>query len=153
TSTTSVDPVPELAERCRDAGVWLHVDAAYAGAAWICPEFGWSRAGVQHADSLVVNGQKWLRVAMDCSCLWTRRPDAFRDVFSLVPDYLRTPEQREVTTLGDYGPALGRRFRALKLWTVLRCYGREGLQAPIREAVRLGSLFEGWVREDDRWEL
>ena len=153
TSTTSVDPVPELAERCSEAGVWLHVDAAYGGAAWICPEYGWSRAGVEHADSVVVNAHKWLLVPMDCSCLWTRRPEAFRHAFSLVPDYLRTPEQREVTTLSDYGPALGRRFRALKLWTVLRCFGREGLQAPIREAVRLAALFEEWVREDDGWEL
>src|SRR5262249_23035513 len=93
TSTTSVDPVPEPAERCREAGVWLHVDAAYGGAAWICPELEWSRAGVEHADSVVVNAHKWLLVPMDCSCLWTRRPDAFRHVFSLVPDYLRTPEQ------------------------------------------------------------
>jgi aromatic-L-amino-acid/L-tryptophan decarboxylase len=153
TSTTSVDPVPELAARCREAGVWLHVDAAYAGAAWICPELAWSREGVEHADSLVVNAHKWLFVPMDCSCLWTRRPDAFRHAFSLVPDYLRTPEEREVTTLSDYGPALGRRFRALKLWTVLRCYGREGLQERIREAVRLASIVEDWIAEDGAWEL
>jgi len=153
TSTTSVDPVPELAARCREAGVWLHVDAAYAGAAWICPEFAWSREGLEHADSVLVNAHKWLLVPMDCSCLWTRRPDAFRHAFSLVPDYLRTPEQREVTTLSDYGPALGRRFRALKLWAVLRCYGREGLQERIREAVRLASVFEEWVRDDSDWEL
>jgi aromatic-L-amino-acid decarboxylase len=153
TSTTSVDPVPELARRCHEAGVWLHVDAAYAGASWVCPEFAWSREGVEHADSVVVNAHKWLLVPMDCSCLWTRRPDAFRHAFSLVPEYLRTPEEREVTTLSDYGPALGRRFRALKLWTVLRCFGRVGLQERIREAVRLAALFEEWVREEPGWEL
>ena len=153
TSTTSVDPLSAIAAACERAGVWLHVDAAYAGAAWVCPEFAWSRAGVEHTDSLVVNAHKWLLVPMDCSCLWTRRPEAFREAFSLVPDYLRTPEEREVTNLSDYGPALGRRFRALKLWTVLRCYGRDGLRERIREAVRLAALFEGWVRDEPGWEL
>jgi len=153
TSTTSVDPVAALAERCRNAGVWLHVDAAYAGASWVCPEFAWSREGVEHADSVVVNAHKWLLVPMDCSCLWTRRPEDFRRAFSLVPEYLRTPEEREVTSLSDYGPALGRRFRALKLWTVLRCFGRAGLQQSIREAVRLAGLFEEWVRAEPGWEL
>ncbi|MER3408968.1 MAG: amino acid decarboxylase [Thermoleophilia bacterium] len=151
TSTTSVDPVAEVAAACRKAGAWLHVDAAYAGAAWACPELAWSRQGVELADSLVVNAHKWMLTPMDCSLLWTSRPADFRRAFSLVPEYLRTPDQ--VDSLGDYGPALGRRFRALKLWAVLRCYGRSGLQRLIREHVRLASLFEEWVREEPGWEL
>jgi aromatic-L-amino-acid/L-tryptophan decarboxylase len=151
TSTTAVDPVPVLADACEAAGVWLHVDAAYAGSAWICPELRWSQAGVERADSLVVNAHKWLFTPMDCSLLWTRRPEALRAAFSLVPEYLRTSDEAE--NLSDYGPALGRRFRSLKLWAVLRCYGREGLQARIREAIRLAELFEGLVRAEPGWEV
>ena len=152
TSTTSVDPVPELADLCRDAGVWLHVDAAYAGSAAVCPEHRWALAGCEHADSLVLNPHKWLFTPVDCSCLFTRRADVLREAFSLVPEYLRTSEE-EVTNLMDYGPALGRRFRALKLWAVLRCLGREGLQALIREHVRLARLFASWVEADPGWEI
>jgi aromatic-L-amino-acid/L-tryptophan decarboxylase len=151
TSTTSVDPVADIADACAAAGVWLHVDAAYAGAAWVCPELRWSQAGVERADSLVVNAHKWLFTPMDCSLLWTSRPDALRAAFSLVPEYLRTRD--EVDNISDYGPALGRRFRSLKLWAVLRCYGREGLQARIREAIRLAELFEGRVRDATGWEV
>ena len=151
TSTASVDPVPSIADACAAADVWLHVDAAYAGSAWVCPEFRWSQQGVERADSLVVNAHKWLFTPMDCSLLWTSRPEDFRRAFSLVPEYLRTSD--EVDSLPDYGPALGRRFRSLKLWAVLRCYGRAGLQARIREAVRLAELFEGWVRAEQGWEI
>jgi aromatic-L-amino-acid/L-tryptophan decarboxylase len=151
TSTTSVDPVAAIADACAAHGVWLHVDAAYAGAAWVCPELRWSQAGAERADSLVVNAHKWLFTPMDCSLLWTQRPEALRAAFSLVPEYLRTRD--EVENISDYGPALGRRFRSLKLWAVLRCYGREGLQARIREAIRLAELFEGWVAEEPGWEL
>ena len=151
TSTTAVDPVPVLADACEAAGVWLHVDAAYAGSAWVCPELRWSQAGVERADSLVVNAHKWLFTPMDCSLLWTRRPEALRAAFSLVPEYLRTSDEAE--NLSDYGPALGRRFRSLKLWAVLRCYGREGLQSRIREAIRLAELFEDLVRAEPGWEV
>jgi aromatic-L-amino-acid decarboxylase len=151
TSTAAVDPVPAIADACEAAGVWLHVDAAYAGSAWVCPELRESQAGVERADSLVVNPHKWLLVPMDCSAFWSRRPEALRRAFSLVPEYLRTSDEAE--SLSDYGPALGRRFRSLKLWAVLRCYGRDGLQRMIREHVRLAELFEGWIRETDGWEL
>jgi aromatic-L-amino-acid decarboxylase len=151
TSCTSVDPVCELADLCAKAGVWLHVDAAYAGGAWVCPEERWSQAGVERADSLVVNPHKWVLTPMDCSALWTARPDVFREAFTLVPEYLRTADEAE--SLSDYGPALGRRFRSLKLWAVLRCYGREGLQERVREAIRLAELFEGWVRDEPGWEI
>ena len=151
TATTSVDPVPELARRCAEAGVWLHVDAAYAGSAAVCPELRWCLDGCEEADSVVVNPHKWLFTPMDCSALWTRRPEAFHDAFALVPEYLAaTPEAVDVK---DYGPALGRRFRALKLWTVLRWYGAEGLRALIREHVRLAQLFAAWVEADPDWEV
>ena len=149
TSTTSIDPVGEIAAAKGD--VWLHVDAAYAGSAWVCPELRFSAQGVEHADSLVVNPHKWLLVPMDCSTLWTSRPEAFRDTFSLTPEYLRSSD--DALSLSEVAIPLGRRFRALKLWAVLRCYGREGLQALIREHVRLASLFESWVREEPGWEL
>jgi aromatic-L-amino-acid decarboxylase len=151
TSIAAVDPVPVLADACEAAGVWLHVDAAYAGSSWVCPELRWSQAGVERADSLVVNAHKWLFTPMDCSLLWTRRPEELRAAFSLVPEYLRTSDEAE--SLSDYGPALGRRFRSLKLWAVLRCYGREGLQARIREAIRLAELFEGLVAAEPGWEV
>jgi aromatic-L-amino-acid/L-tryptophan decarboxylase len=152
TSTASVDPVPAIADRCGDAGTWLHVDAAYAGSAMVCPELRWAFAGVDRADSLVVNAHKWMFTPMDCSLLWTSRPDEFRDAFSLVPEFLRTTDEG-VLNLSEYGPALGRRFRSLKLWAVLRCYGAEGLRARIREAIRLAELFEGWVGDEPGWEV
>jgi aromatic-L-amino-acid/L-tryptophan decarboxylase len=153
TSTTSVDPVPPIADACDRAGAWLHVDAAYAGSAMVCPELRWAFAGVDRADSLVVNAHKWMFTPMDCSLLWTRRPDDFRAAFSLIPEYLRTPDDEDALSLSEYGPALGRRFRSLKLWAVLRCYGRSGLQARIREAIRLAALFEDWVRSEPGWEI
>ncbi len=152
TSTTSVDPVPAIAELCREAGAWLHVDAAYAGSAAVCQEHRWALAGVERADSLVVNPHKWLFTPIDCSVLYTARPGALREAFSLVPEYLRTSVE-DVTNLMDYGPALGRRFRALKLWAVVRCYGREGLQALIREHVRLARLFASWIEETPGWAV
>ena len=151
TSFASVDPVRELAARARAAGVWLHVDAAYAGSAWLCEEERWSQDGVELADSLVVNPHKWLMLPMDCSLLWTSRPEEFRKAFSLVPEYLRTPE--DVYALSEYGPALGRRFRSLKLWMVLRYYGAERLRAVQREHIRLARVFAQLVEGSDEWEL
>jgi aromatic-L-amino-acid decarboxylase len=151
TSSTSVDPVPAIADACADAGAWLHVDAAYAGSAMICPELRWAFDGVDRADSLVVNPHKWLSTPQGCSALWTRRPDDLRTAFSLVPEYLRTSD--EVVSHSEYGPELGRSFRALKLWAVLRCYGRAGLQARIRESLRQAARFEDWVRAEPGWEV
>jgi aromatic-L-amino-acid/L-tryptophan decarboxylase len=153
TATTSVDPVSEVADACSKAGAWLHVDAAYAGTAMVCPEHRWAFEGIDRADSLVVNAHKWMLTPMDCSLLWTRRPADFRAAFSLVPEYLRTPDAEDALSLSEYGPALGRRFRALKLWAVLRCHGRSGLQAHIRAGVRLAELFESWVAAEPGWEL
>jgi aromatic-L-amino-acid decarboxylase len=153
TATTSVDPVPAIGAACERAGAWLHVDAAYAGAAMVCPEFRWAFEGVEEADSVVVNAHKWMLTPMDCSLFWSRRPEALRDAFSLVPDYLRTPDAEDALSLSEYGPALGRRFRALKLWAVLRCLGRSGLQAHIRRGVDLAAQFEEWVSGQAGWEL
>lgn len=152
TSTSSVDPVSELAALSVEAGAWLHVDAAYAGPAMVCEENRWAFAGVERADSLVVNPHKWLLTPIDCSLLYTKRPDVLREAFSIAPVYLRSSEEG-VTNLTDYGPALGRRFRSLKLWAVIRCYGREGLQSVIREHQRLARLFASWVEEAPGWEL
>jgi aromatic-L-amino-acid/L-tryptophan decarboxylase len=152
TGTTAVDPVPAIADLCAEHDVWLHVDAAYAGSAAVCPELRWALAGAERADSIVVNAHKWFFTPMDCSCFWTRRPDVLLQAFSALPEYLRTPEEG-VTNLKDYGPALGRRFRALKLWAVMRCYGRAGLQHLIREHVRLADLFASWVEDEPGWEI
>ena len=151
TGMTAVDPVPAIAERCAQAGTWLHVDAAYAGAAAICPELRHHFAGWERADSIGVNPHKWLGVPMDCSVLWTRREEEFRRAFSLVPEFLRSPD--DAVSLSEVSIPLGRRFRALKLWAVLRCYGRSGLQEKLREHVRLAELFEGWVRAEPGWEV
>jgi aromatic-L-amino-acid decarboxylase len=151
TGAGAVDPVPDLADRCEEAGVWLHVDAAYAGTAAVCPELRQHFAGWERADSIGVNPHKWLGVPMDCSALWTSRPGDFRRAFSLVPEFLQSPD--DAVNLSEVSIPLGRRFRALKLWAVLRCYGRSGLQERIREHIRLAGLFEGWVREDPAWEV
>ena len=151
TSTTSVDPVAATARACAGASVWLHVDAAYAGCAMVCPEQRWAFDGIEGADSLVVNPHKWLLATQGCSAFWTRRPEALRAAFSVVPEYLRTSD--EVASFSEYGVELGRGFRALKLWTVLRCHGRSGLQEVIRRGVRLAEQFEGWVRDEPGWEL
>jgi aromatic-L-amino-acid decarboxylase len=153
TASTAVDPVPAIADACERAGTWLHVDAAYAGAAMVCPEHRWAFAGVERADSVVVNAHKWMLTPMDCSLLWSRRPQDLRRAFSLIPEYLRTPDAEDALSLSEYGPALGRRFRALKLWAVIRCYGRSGLQTHIRSGIELAAQFERWVAGDPAWEL
>jgi aromatic-L-amino-acid decarboxylase len=153
TASTSVDPVAEIADACERAGTWLHVDAAYAGTAMVCPENRWAFDGVERADSLVVNAHKWMLTPMDCSLFWSRRPADLRNAFSLIPEFLRTPDAEDGLSLSEYGPALGRRFRALKLWAVLRCHGRSGLQAHVRSGIELAAKFERWVAEDPGWEV
>jgi len=153
TSTTSVDPVAAIADICARHGMWLHVDAAYAGAAALVPEFRWAFEGCERADSMVWNPHKWLMVPMDCSVFYTSRPEVLRRAFSVIPEYLATSSDPRAVNLMDYGVPLGRRFRALKLWFVLRAYGREGLAAAIREHVRLARCFTGLVENDARFEL
>jgi aromatic-L-amino-acid decarboxylase len=153
TSTTSIDPVPQVAEICEGEGLWLHVDAAYGGAAAVLPEMRSVLAGCERADSLVMNPHKWLFVPIDISVLYTRKPEVLRAAFSLVPDYLRTPEDAVAPNLMDYGVSLGRRFRALKLWMVLRAFGQEGIADRIREHIRLAALFRSWVEADPGFEV
>jgi len=133
TSTTSIDPVGEIADICRREGVWLHVDAAYAGVTAIMPEYRAQFDGWKHADSIVVNPHKWLFTPLDLSAFYCRRMDVVRQAFSLVPEYLATAEgTRGVRNLMDTGIHLGRRFRSLKLWMVLRHFGAEGIRRPSR---------------------
>jgi aromatic-L-amino-acid/L-tryptophan decarboxylase len=144
TSATAVDPVPEIAAICRKYNLWLHVDAAYAGTAAIAPEFRWALKGCEQADSLVTNPHKWMFTPIDCSTLFTRRPEVFRNAFSLIPEYLRAQVGGTVDLM-DYSFQLGRRFRAIKLWFVYRYLGTEGIAARIREHVRMARTFAQWV--------
>jgi aromatic-L-amino-acid/L-tryptophan decarboxylase len=155
TSATSIDPVERIADLCGERGVWLHVDAAYGGALALLEEARHVMSGVGRADSVVFNPHKWLYVPLDFSALYVRRPEALRRVFSLVPEYLRGDARRGagVPDYMDYGIQLGRRFRALKAWFVIRAFGREGLAARIREARRLARVVAGWVEADERFEL
>ena len=151
TSTTSVDPVAGIAEVCDAEGLWLHVDAAYAGSAAMCPEHAWCLEGCNRASSFVFNPHKWLFTPIDASALYTRHPDVFRRAFSLVPEYLTTPVSGQVVDLMDYGVQLGRRFRALKLWWVLRSFGLDGIRERIRGHVAMAEDFASWV--DQRRDL
>jgi aromatic-L-amino-acid decarboxylase len=154
TSTTSVDPVAAIADLCAAEGVWLHVDAAYAGVAAMLPGYEWMLDGAARADSLVVNPHKWLFTPFDLSAFYCRRMDVVRQAFSLTPDYLATSEGAAgVRNLMDTGVQLGRRFRALKLWMILRHFGAEGLRARLAEHIRLARLFASWIETSDRFEL
>jgi aromatic-L-amino-acid decarboxylase len=152
TSTTAVDPVQDIADICEREGLWLHVDAAYGGAAAVLPEMRWVLAGCSRADSLVINPHKWLFVPIDCSALYSRRPEVLRRAFSLTPEYLETPEMGHARNLMDYGVSLGRRFRALKLWFVLRYFGGDGIALRLREHVRIAQLFASWVDQTPGFE-
>jgi len=153
TSTSSIDPVPAIVEICEQHKLWLHVDAAYGGSAAVVPEMRHILKGCERADSLVLNPHKWLFTPFDLSVLYCRHLDLLRRAFSLVPEYLRTPEQEKVRSGSDYGVQLGRRFRALKLWMIIRYFGHEGLAARIREHCRLAQLFASWVEAADDWEI
>lgn len=153
TSTTSIDPVPGIADVCEREKLWLHVDAAYAGSAAVVPEMRHILDGCERADSLVTNPHKWLFTPFDLSALYSRRLDVLRRAFTLTPEYLRTPESEAVRNGSDYGVQLGRRFRALKLWMILRYFGHEGLAARIREHCRLAREFAAWVEGSADWEL
>ncbi len=173
TSTSSIDPVDAIADICEKYGIWLHVDTAYAGSTAIIPEFrhyftnrdspedpnpkseirnpklsGWERA-----DSIVVNPHKWLFTPFDLSVLYCKDLSELKEAFSLVAEYLKTSDEQTVKNGMDYGIQLGRRFRALKLWFVIRYFGREGLIARLREHCRLARLFASWVEQSENWEL
>jgi aromatic-L-amino-acid decarboxylase len=152
TSSTSIDPVAAVADVCAEHGLWLHVDAAYGGAAGVVPALRHVLDGCERADSLLVNPHKWLLTPIDCSALYTARPDDLRAAFSVVPEYLRT-DDRDAVNLMDYGVALGRRFRSLKLWMVLRAYGADGLAAIVSRHVELAHRLEAAIRAEPGWEL
>jgi aromatic-L-amino-acid decarboxylase len=153
TSSTGIDPVGAIAAIAEREGVWLHVDAAWAGPAAIVPEMRWIFDGVERADSLVLNPHKWLLVNFDCSAYFVRDRAALLRSFATSPDYLKAAHDDRVVNYRDWGIQLGRRFRALKLWFVIRSYGVEGLQAMIREHIRLGALLATWVEEDPEFQL
>lgn len=169
TSTSSVDPVDAIADICEKYGIWLHVDTAYAGSTAIIPEFrryftgrdvnpvatatGSDLMGWERADSIVVNPHKWLFTPFDLSVLYCKDLNRLKVAFSLVAEYLKTSDEQPVKNGMDYGIQLGRRFRALKLWFVIRYFGREGLISRLREHCRLARLFASWVEESDDWEI
>jgi aromatic-L-amino-acid decarboxylase len=155
TSTTAIDPLPTIGEICRDQRVWLHVDAAYAGAAAICPELRWTHAGLAHADSYCFDPHKWLLTGFDCDAFWVADRAALVEALSVLPEYLRNAATASGTVVDyrDWQVPLGRRFRALKLWFVLRWYGAEGLRAHIRDSVALAARFAELVRADERFEI
>ena len=153
TSTTSIDPVPEIADIAAEYGLWLHVDAAYGGAAAAAPEMQFVLKGAERAHSLVMNPHKWLFTPVDLSAFYTREPETLRRAFSLIPEYLKTSEDSRAVNLMDYGVQLGRRFRALKLWFVLRYFGREGLAEVIRRHIEYAQKFAALVRNDLDFEV
>ena len=153
TSTSSVDPVDALADIAAEYDAWLHVDAAYAGPAAIVPELRYHFLGWERADSIVINPHKWLFTPIDCSVLYCRRPEQLRKAFSHTPEYLMTREDGGATNLMDYGVALGRRLRALKLWFVLRYFGSEGLSERLREHCRLAAGFASQVESEVGWQV
>jgi len=155
TSSNAIDPVPEIAEICRQHGIWLHVDAAMSGTAALCPEFRYIHAGLEFADSYCFNPHKWMFTSFDCDCFYVADRKALTQTLSVLPEFLRNPatESGAVIDYRDWQIPLGRRFRSLKLWFVLRHYGLEGLAFHIREHVRLAQQFAGWIKNDERFEL
>lgn len=155
TSSTAVDPLPEIGAICREQGVWLHVDGAMAGTAALCPEFRWIHRGLELADSYCFNPHKWMFTNFDCNCFFVANRRALIDTLSILPEYLRNKatESGAVIDYRDWQVSLGRRFRALKLWFVIRHYGVEGLQTQIRRLVALAQEFASWVNADPDFEL
>ncbi|HEY3841222.1 MAG TPA: pyridoxal-dependent decarboxylase [Bryobacteraceae bacterium] len=153
TAVSSVDPVPDCAKIARRYGLWLHVDAAYAGSATVAQEYRWLLEGAESADSLITNPHKWLFTPVDLSVMYTRRPEVLRAAFSLIPEYLRTAENPRALNYMEYGIPLGRRFRALKLWFILRYYGHQKLAAMIREQISWAQELARQVEADPKFEL
>ncbi|HEU0123678.1 MAG TPA: pyridoxal-dependent decarboxylase [Bryobacteraceae bacterium] len=153
TSTASVDPLEPILDIAERYNAWVHVDAAYGGAAALLPEFAWMLRGNERAHSLVVNPHKWMFTPMDCSVFFTRHPDILRRTFTVTPEYLKTTADPREVNLMDYGVALGRRFRGLKLWYVLRYYGLDQLRELIRGHIAMAREFASWVESDDRFAL
>ena len=153
TSSSGIDPLQPIGQVCRSHGVYLHVDAAYAGTAAILPEKKWILDGVEHVDSFNFNPHKWILTNFDCSAHFVKDSGSLIRTFEIHPEYLKTGVDALVKNYRDWGIQLGRRFRALKLWFVIRSYGVEGLQKIIREHIRLAELFKGWIEEHELFEV
>ncbi|MFQ6109108.1 MAG: pyridoxal phosphate-dependent decarboxylase family protein [Candidatus Aminicenantales bacterium] len=153
TSSTAIDPLASIGKICRRHGLWLHVDAAFAGTAAILPEKKEMMEGIEYVDSFVFNPHKWMFTNFDCSAYFVKDPASLVRTFEIQPEYLKTGVDAEVKNYRDWGIQLGRRFRALKLWFVIRSYGVEGLQRMVREHIRLAQMFKGWVEEHECFEL
>jgi aromatic-L-amino-acid decarboxylase len=153
TSSAGIDPLDKIGAICKKHSVWLHVDAAYAGTAAILPEKRWIMKGIEYVDSFVFNPHKWLLTNFDCSAYFIKDPDILKKTFEITPEYLKTRVDKNVNNYRDWGIQLGRRFRALKLWFVLRSYGVKGLQNMVREHIRLALLLKKWIEDDKRFEL
>ncbi|MBC7772719.1 MAG: aminotransferase class V-fold PLP-dependent enzyme [Pyrinomonadaceae bacterium] len=155
TSSGAIDPVKVIGAICKRHGAWLHVDAAYAGAACVCPEHRWMLDGIELADSMCFNPHKWLLTNFDCDLFWTQDKASVTGALSITPEYLRNAasEAGAVIDYRDWQIPLGRRFRALKLWFVIRHYGASGLRAFVSEHIRLAELFEQKIRDDERFEI
>jgi aromatic-L-amino-acid decarboxylase len=153
TSSTAIDPIKEISALCRKHGLWHHIDASYAGSALILPEIRWISDGAELCDSFVFNPHKWLFTHFDCSAYFVRDKAALVKTFGIMPEYLKTPEDRLVNNYRDWGIPLGRRFRALKLWFVLRSYGLEGLQQRLRDHIAYGQWVKQQVEATPGFEL
>jgi len=153
TGTTAVDPLRAIGEICRKHGIWLHVDAALGGTALLLPEMRWMTDGIEYVDSLVFNPHKWMFTNFDCSAYFVRDAASLIRSFEILPEYLKTRTRGEVNDYRDWGIPLGRRFRALKLWAVIRSYGVEQLQSMIREHIRLAKMLEGLISTEKGFEL
>ncbi|KAB8029212.1 pyridoxal phosphate-dependent decarboxylase family protein [Fluviispira multicolorata] len=153
TGSNAIDPLNKISQISKKYGLWFHVDAAYAGSALILPELRHLANGINEADSIVVNPHKWLFTTFDCSAFFIRNKDALINTFSILPEYLKTNDTKEVINYRDWGMGLGRRFRSLKLWFVIRWYGKQGLQNLIRSHIDMGKKFESFVKNDDRFEV
>lgn len=153
TSTTSIDHVEEIADIAEKNNMWLHIDAAYGGVTAMIPEMKWITKGWECADSIVINPHKWLFTPMDLSIFFTRKPDILKRAFSLSAEYLKTKQDSEVENLMDYGVQLGRRFRSLKLWFIIRYFGVDGLSARIKNHIELAKELRGWIEQENEFEI
>lgn len=153
TSSMAMDPLKEIGHICHAQNLWLHVDAAFAGTAAIVPEYRSFMKGIEQADSFVFNPHKWMLTNFDCSAYYVKEPQILKRTFSIMPEYLKTSADEKVNNFRDWGIQLGRRFRALKLWFVIRSYGVEGIRKMVQKHVELACTFERWVKQDDRFEI
>jgi aromatic-L-amino-acid decarboxylase len=153
TSSSAIDPIRQISEICIKYGCWHHIDASYAGTALLLPEMRWMNEGMESADSFVFNPHKWMLTHFDCSVYFVKDKNALIQTFSILPEYLKTPEDKLVNNYRDWGIPLGRKFRALKLWFVMRSYGLEGLRSKIRLDIALGQWLKETITSADNFEI